>query len=147
MAVGEAKHRAVVLGANKISLKRYRFNPLFMEKPMNPIRGTSVKITKNNTAASRYSPTGFPGLLSSRYEYKETEPVHTIVADREARGQFAAGQYRTEGKFARWTPAYVLSTDEERRQCERRQHRSDVLLDTRVTPSRRRQGQSIDEEI
>jgi hypothetical protein len=77
----------------------------------------------------------------------ETEPVHAIVADREARGQLMAGQYRTKGKFGQRTLAYIVSMDEERRQRERRQRQCEVLLDTRVTPSRRRQRQAVDEEI
>ncbi|MDR1936292.1 MAG: hypothetical protein LBS49_12060 [Candidatus Accumulibacter sp.] len=50
-----------------------------------------MKVTQDN-GASRYFATGLPGTLSSRSGYAETEPVHTIVADRdaEAHGDWAA---------------------------------------------------------
>jgi hypothetical protein len=76
-----------------------------------------------------------------------TEPVHTIVADRDAtsHGQFV-GERRGEGRaFRRPPPDHALPPNDERRQCDRRQRKVDVLLDTRVTPGRRRRP-SVDEE-
>jgi hypothetical protein len=97
-----------------------------------------MKIVKDSIAGRRFVP-GFPGLAPSRGGEAETEPVHMIVADREAE--------RDENRrnFRRRTPGYVPPAGMERRQCDRRQRQVDVLLDTRVTPGRRRR-QSVDEE-
>jgi hypothetical protein len=100
-----------------------------------------VKITKDNIA-SRYLAARFTGSPSSRNEYIEPEPVHTIIADRNAMArEHATG--KQESRQA--APACAPRGDGERRKRERRQRQRDVLLDTRATPSRR-QNQSIDEE-
>jgi hypothetical protein len=117
-------------------LKRRRFVPLF---PQGSMRGrNAVKVTKDNIAG-RYFTAGLSGAPTSR---KEPEPVHTIVADRDA----AAHEHAVAGQDSRRArPDYAPPIDGERRKHERRQRQRKVLLDTRVMPSRR-QLQSIDQE-
>jgi hypothetical protein len=108
-----------------------------------------MKIAKDNIAGRHFA-SGFPDLAPSRGRYAETEPVHALVADREAmpHGQFAAarnGSRENSGGAFRRTLGHAPPTGVERRQCDRRRRQVDVLLDTRVMPSRRRR-QSVDEE-
>jgi hypothetical protein len=103
-----------------------------------------VKVGKNSSAGFA---SGLSGTASSRGAYMETEPVHTIVADRDAmpHGQFAAERRGAGGNFRRQTFDHAPPAGMERRKYERRQRQIDVLLDTRVSPGRRQQA-SVDEE-
>jgi hypothetical protein len=105
-----------------------------------------MKIAKDSIAGRRFVP-GFPGLALSRSGYAETEPVHTIVADREAeRDEMRENSGENNRRnFRRRAPGHAPPAGMERRQSDRRQRQVDVLLDTRVTPGRR-QRQSVDEE-
>jgi hypothetical protein len=105
-----------------------------------------MKVTKNSSAG-QYSASGLSGPALSRGAYAETEPVHTIVADRDAmpHGPFTAERNGAGENFRRRTLDYAPPVDRERRRYDRRQRHVDVLLDTRVMPSRR-QRQSVDEK-
>ena len=102
-----------------------------------------MKITKDTP--HRFFASGLPASLSSRGEDPGTEPVHTVVADRDAatRGRAAAQHQEDEASRKRASGHALPPTGEERRKNDRRKRQVDVVLDTRVTPSRR-QYPSID---
>lgn len=93
--------------------------------------------------ASRYFASGTGG---HRAAAPGTEPVHAIVADSEAevRGQFAARQL--EEDFRQGADPLRPPPVEERRKNDRRKRQVHILLDTRITPSRRSRL-SIDEKV
>jgi hypothetical protein len=99
--------------------------------------GRFVKIAKVSLT-SRYFAAGYSDPLSSRSDFIETEPVHTIVADRDAmsRGHWTSERKRREEKALPPAPAEP-PVDEERRHHDRRQRQIEVLLDTRVAANRR----------
>jgi hypothetical protein len=104
-----------------------------------------VKVVKDGRPG-RYFAGEFSGLASLRGGYAGTEPVHTIVADRDAmpRDWFADERRAAAETFGRTaSDDNALPAGVERRRCERRQRQVDVLLDTRITPRRRAQ---VDEE-
>ena len=99
-----------------------------------------MKITKDTPR--RFFASGLPASLSSRGEDTGTEPVHTIVGDRDA----AARALPEEASRQRAAGQAVPPAGEERRKHDRRQRQVDVVLDTRVTPSRRQRA-SIDVKV
>ena len=99
-----------------------------------------MKITKDTP--HRFFASGLPASLSSRGEDPGTEPVHTVVADRDAATRQRAAAQNREDEDSR-KRASLPPTGEERRKHDRRKRQVDVVLDTRVTPSRR-QYPSID---
>ncbi|MDR0440604.1 MAG: hypothetical protein LBI59_06415 [Candidatus Accumulibacter sp.] len=106
-----------------------------------------MKVVKDGRAG-RYFAAEFSGLASSRGGYAETEPVHTVVADRDAthREWFAGERRGAEETFRRAAADdHAPPAGVERRRRERRQRQVDVLLDTRITPGRRRHPW-VDEE-
>jgi hypothetical protein len=105
-----------------------------------------VRIIKDDMAGRYFAP-GFSGPVPSRDAYAETEPVHTIVADRDAmpHGRFAAERNGTGESFRRRSLGHGPPGGVECRKYDRRQRQVEVLLDTRATPSRR-QCQSVDEK-
>jgi hypothetical protein len=106
-----------------------------------------VKISKDSIT-SRYFAAGFSDPLLSRNDFIETEPVHTIVADRDAmpRGHWTSERKRREEKALPPAPAEPPPVDEERRRHDRRQRQIEVLLDTRVAANRRH-CPSVNEEV
>ncbi|MDR1708361.1 MAG: hypothetical protein LBS70_01410 [Candidatus Accumulibacter sp.] len=102
-----------------------------------------MKITKESIA-SRYQAFGPMGGASYRVEAVETEPVHTVVADRETPDyeRLPGGQEQKPARPGAPSPWAAVETasapvGEERRKGDRRKRQVPVLLDTRVTPSRR----------
>ncbi|MDR0576791.1 MAG: hypothetical protein LBI87_04510 [Candidatus Accumulibacter sp.] len=101
-----------------------------------------MKVTKNNIV-NRYQAFGSLGPLSAHNESAGTEPVHMIVAERQASAREQPDAQRQTQKAIRQDAARLPG--EERRKRDRRQQQVNILLDTRVTPSRR-QHPSIDEK-
>ena len=134
-----------------------------------------MKITKDtarrDTTAEIHTP------LVSRSENAGTEPVHTIVADRDTqplesppfgqvleraqhadRGAQTSDPFREIGSSENQTPGKVDESNgtsptplppwgEERRKGDRRQRQVDVLLDTRITYGRRLTDRSINVKV
>jgi hypothetical protein len=98
-----------------------------------------VKITKDNIASRNFMSEAI-GHLPARAGSAGTEPVHTLVADRDAnvRYDFADERNPSGEAFCQQSDDPVPSLlDEDRRKNDRRKRQVRVLLDTRVTPCRR----------
>ena len=134
-----------------------------------------MKITKDTARQVPTADINTP--LVSRNENASTEPVHTIVADRDTqplelppfgqmleraqhadRGAQTSDPFRAIGSSENQTPGKVDESNgaspnplppwgEERRKGDRRQRQVDVLLDTRITYGRRLTDRSINVKV